>query len=101
VLIDTMANMHKDPYAMYGEDDDDGQRATGRTKKLALKYVLEALEHPGQRVQLKDHWDDLRGHSHLAGICTHLGRSLGLKELVFEKTPMGDFFIWFNKGGKA
>lgn len=37
------------------ESVDKNPRASGRTKKLALRYALMALKHPDQRIVVKDH----------------------------------------------
>lgn len=63
-----------------------GDRRTGRTTALALKYIAEAIGKPSVRIYLRDHVDTKQASDHLARKVQDIVRELRLKHLKVTST---------------
>lgn len=74
---------------------EDTQRATGRTKRQALRILLEVTENPGSKIFVTDHWATRKANEHLARTCMDVAAALQIREIKIKEANKG-FLIWFN-----
>lgn len=46
-------------------DNEDSNRATGRTTRLVDYYIQELFNHPNSEIEIIDHYDNIKAHIHL------------------------------------
>lgn len=66
----------------------DYPRATGRSTKRCLRYILEGLLSPGRFIEVVDHHDTYAAHQQLLQLC----------KSVVETLPGAREFEWSSKG---
>ena len=46
-------------------DNNDSNRATGRTTRLVDHYIQELFNNPNKEIEIIDHYDNIKAHIHL------------------------------------
>ena len=46
-------------------DNEDSNRATGRTTRLVDYYIQELFNNPNKEIEIIDHYDNIKAHIHL------------------------------------
>ena len=74
---------------------DKDPRASGRTKKLALKYASLALANPGHRIAIRDHHDTKHAHEALLKLVMEVMHTLKIEfecgNIPIVQRDEGDF----------
>jgi hypothetical protein len=60
---------------------DDRHRAEGRTFLLAMAFISKALDHPGRRVYVFDHWHTLRANVEIVSTISHVFNNMVIEDM--------------------
>ena len=63
----------------------DMERCTGRSERLALGYIYQALGKPHSWVTIKDHYDSTSAHELLAYRCRSIINALGYEHFTCQR----------------
>lgn len=56
----------------------DTNRASGRTTRIIIKVIKDALATPGEVIYCKDHFDRAYAHEHVTAIAARLLKRMGV-----------------------
>jgi hypothetical protein len=71
-------------------------RRTGKSTRLALRTLLEALESPGKAIPVKDHFGSRQTDKMLFESIQDMAKRLDLEYLEFNRSNLTVRFTWKN-----
>ena len=71
-------------------------RGTGRTTRLAMMFLLDALGNPGKLVYTGDHHFTKGANENLLHVMQEITKRLELERLKFDRHRMTVVFDWVN-----